>query len=117
MTKLKTSHFERITSPLTGDDWEMDMVSDFGFEVPEDLPDGFKFQAFLTHEELVAAFKAVECLNDGDLTDPEERPDVALNWEPYDENAPDEDDDGDEDDREYCDDGDYMPEREMPFDN
>ena len=91
MTKLKKSHFERITSPLTGDDWEMDMVADFGFEVPEDLPDGFKFQHFLTHDELVAAFKEVERLSDGDLIDPEERPDVALNWETYDENTSDED--------------------------
>ena len=91
MTKFKTAHYELLTSPLTGEQWNMDIVEEFGYEVPEDLPAGFKFQQFLTRDELVAAFKRVEGLKDEELSDPEEFGDVCLAWEEYDENALDED--------------------------
>jgi hypothetical protein len=87
MTKLKTTHFERITSPLTGESWNLDMVGDFGFEVPEDLPADFKFVEFLTRDELVETFKRIEGLVSEELTDPEEYDDVCLAFEEYNENA------------------------------
>lgn len=87
MTKMKKSHFELITSPITGDDWEMDMVADFGFEVPEDLPEGFKFVDFLTREELIRVFRDVEGYAREEMTDPEEYGDTCLAFEEYSENA------------------------------
>ena len=93
--KLKKSHFERITSPITGENWNLDMVADFGFDVPEDLPEDFKFQHFLTREELIETFMHLEGVVEEEMTDPGEYGEVCLAFEEYNENALADDEDYD----------------------
>jgi hypothetical protein len=67
MTRFLKTKFQRITSPLTGETYMVDLVQELGMELPDDLEGDHIPQEWIHSEDLRSYFKELEGLREEEL--------------------------------------------------
>jgi hypothetical protein len=83
MTKFLKTKFQRITSPLTGETYMVDLVQELGMELPDDCEQDIIPQEWINSGDLRSYFKELEGLREEELHPHEEGWEESIAFIPW----------------------------------